>query len=140
MRHSFSASRPRSASPSATAEPQRRQKSVVPVKVVIESPLAATDGTSLKPEMAARVLFLAKPMTGKLERVILIPKTAVRSADRNPRVLLFKDERATAKPVVLGVAQGDQIRVLEGLTEGDVIILNPAPIIWDGRKVKIKED
>ncbi len=113
-----------------------RQKSIVQVKVAIEQA-----PPELKPEMAARVLFLAEKPKGKVERALLIPDEAIRHKDRHTVVYLFQDGRAKEQEVKLSEKKVDGLwRVLSGLNAGDPVIQNLSPRVQNGRKMAIEEE
>jgi HlyD family secretion protein len=57
--------------------------------------------------------------------VLTVPRTAVFSANGEKTVLVLEGEKAVAKPVVPGLVTSDEIEILQGIHEGDRVVLNP---------------
>lgn len=114
-----------------------RQKSIVTVKVDINLP---PGGHQLQPEMSARVLFLEREMTGDIERAILIPDVAIRDAEGQPHVFLFKDDRVSRQTITLGKETEGLREVTSGLKVGDPVILDSSVLVRAGRRVKVKSE
>jgi len=93
------------------------------------------------PEMSAKVTFLSKDTenseAGAPSR-LTVPASAV--APRNGSWLAFgvRDGKIVEIPVKTGVTLGDRIEILEGLVQGDQIVLHPEASITPGTKVKSK--
>jgi len=93
------------------------------------------------PEMSAKVTFLSKETenseAGAPSR-LTVPASAV--APRNGSWLAFgvRDGKIVEIPVKTGVTLGDRIEILEGLVQGDQIVLHPEASITPGTKVKSK--
>jgi HlyD family secretion protein len=111
-----------------------RQKATVQIKVKVLKP-----DDHLRPEMNASVAFLAgkKPNTdagaaGK--PVVIIPAAAVKDGV----VFVFFDGRAVRRAVKTGATSGQGIRVEDGLTGGEDLIVTPPASLKDGDKVRIK--
>ena len=56
---------------------------------------------------------------------IVVPRSAVFSPDGVRSVRIFDGKTAITKPVVSGVVTMEEIEILEGVREGDEVILNP---------------
>ncbi|HZW82256.1 MAG TPA: HlyD family efflux transporter periplasmic adaptor subunit [Candidatus Deferrimicrobium sp.] len=68
---------------------------------------------------------------------LLIPIEAV--ADRDGKKVVFVEDNGAAKmrEVSIGINGEKQLEVLSGVGEGDKVILNPAPNLKEGDKVKV---
>ncbi len=77
-------------------------------------------------------------LTMSEENVLQIPSAAVCSDSEGEFVYVYKDGKAVRTNVVVGISNGTNIRILEGLTEGEEVIVNEdANIeITDGMEVK----
>ena len=71
----------------------------------------------------------------------VVPLSAILEQNGSKGVMVVANGRAGFRPVVLGLQDGRRVAVLDGLREGDVVILNPAGI-EQGKKVRpeIKSD
>lgn len=110
-----------------------RQKATVQVKVKIQKP-----DSYLRPEMNASVAFVAdaKPQTGVVAAPpsIVVPPSAV----RNGSVFVVSSGRAVKRTVKAGSSGPQGVRIEEGLTGGEDLILNPPEELKDGDRVKAK--
>jgi HlyD family secretion protein len=110
-----------------------RQKATVQVKVRILKP-----DSYLRPEMNASVAFIAdaRPETrGAVQKhSIVVPAAAV----RNGAVFVVSQGRAVRRAVKTGIAMAQGVRIEEGLTGGEDLIVNPPADLKDGDRVKAK--
>ena len=93
------------------------------------------------PEMSARVSFLSEEIT---DSMVKNPKIAVNSeavfAVRDLKaVFLVKDNKAIQKTIKTGEQFGDQTEIVEGLSEGDRVVLKPKEDLKSGMKIEILE-
>jgi len=109
-----------------------RQKATVQVKVAFD----ALDAR-IVPEMAARVFFLEgeqEPATPRAPR-LLIPRSALHQGDK---VWILDNDRARLRPVRIGDASGEKLEVLEGLKEGETVIVALTDELAEGQFVRRK--
>ncbi len=92
------------------------------------------------PEMSARVAFLSK-VVGDDERkpLLAVNRSAVISRDGRKAVFVVKGRRVEETPLRTGREFGEMVEVLEGVRQGDRIVLNPPRGFRDGSKVKLPE-
>jgi RND family efflux transporter MFP subunit len=113
-----------------------RQKATVRVRIAFDK----TDPRIL-PDMGVKVSFLRDEPTGgqavQAARV-LVPKTAVRTADGKKIVFVVKDDRVERRAVSVGLEQGDQIEVISGVTAGERVVIDGPQALKDGDKVKVQ--
>ena len=70
-------------------------------------------------------------------KAVTVPVRSVQqSADGHQFVWLAKDGKACRKPVQVGLAQGDRITILSGLTEGDVVIVTGYQKVSEGSEIR----
>jgi hypothetical protein len=104
---------------------------VYTTKVRILDPI---DG--LKPGMSAEVtITIGDP----LERVLTVPVEAVvGSAELGARRQCFviTPEGPQPRDIVIGQSNDTKAQILEGLREGDVVVLNPRALVADGSKTR----
>jgi hypothetical protein len=53
-------------------------------------------------------------------------------------VLLVKDSRVVETPVKTGSALGSRTEIMEGLAEGDKVVLRPEPDLTTGTRIKVE--
>ncbi len=70
------------------------------------------------------------------ERVLKVPSSALFRRGNDWAAYLLRDGRAALVPVKAGRSSGAEIQVLDGLREGDEVILYPGDRVQDGQRVK----
>jgi HlyD family secretion protein len=111
-----------------------RQKATVQIKVKVLKP-----DSHLRPEMNASVAFVADKASNTdsgaaAKPVIIIPATAVKDG----AVFVLFDGKAVRRTVKTGAASIQGIRIEEGLTGGEDLIVAPPANLKDGDKVRTK--
>jgi multidrug resistance efflux pump len=56
---------------------------------------------------------------------LIIPRSAFISPDGKPSVLCLDGKHTVIKPIKPGIINSDQVEVLDGIREGDAVIINP---------------
>jgi HlyD family secretion protein len=108
-----------------------RQKATVQVKVRVLKP-----DEYLRPEMNASVAFLGSERdSAPRKAVVFVPPSAV----RKDAVFVFFDGKAVRRPVKSSGTTSQGIRIEEGLTGGEDIIVNPPAELKDGDKVRRRQ-
>lgn len=93
-------------------------------------------GGSLREGMSARVEIELKNSS----RVIFVPRSAVVDRDRKRVVFLVDGDRAVQRQPRFGLPDNERIPVLQGLQEGDELILEPLSLLTDGSLITRKDD
>ena len=111
-----------------------RSKATVKVRIALKSKDAR-----IVPDMGVRVSFLetAKPGAPKPTGVI-VPTRAVVEAEGKKFAFVVADGQAARVEVATGEARDADLRVTQGLKEGDVVVLSPAEGLKDGGRVTPK--
>ncbi|MCG2616581.1 efflux RND transporter periplasmic adaptor subunit [Terrimonas sp. NA20] len=100
----------------------------------IEVELAANPGNLVKAGMYATAIFSFPSQAP----VITIPRSSfVGSVSSNQLFVVGKDSSASLKKVIAGRVMGDQVEVLQGLSEGESVITSGQINLNDGTKVSI---
>jgi HlyD family secretion protein len=94
------------------------------------------------PDMSVKVTLLrdepepgtAKPAAPR----VLLPKTAVRTADGRKIVFVLREDRVERRGVTVGLEQGDQVEVLSGVSAGERVVVDGPATLKDGDKVKVQ--
>ncbi len=73
----------------------------------------------------------------KNEDTLLVPENAVFEMDKKDYVFIVIEGKAVLREVKVGIESQKQIEILDGLKEGDKIILSPDNELEDGIKVKM---
>ena len=77
-------------------------------------------------------------ITATDHRVLVLPYEVVRTDDEGDYVYLAKDGKVSLQRITTGTEYKEGIRILEGLREGDSVILN-ADHTYDGQKLRTEE-
>jgi membrane fusion protein (multidrug efflux system) len=89
----------------------------------------------LKPGMIARATFVRKSYPDS----IVVPLFAILSMENQRLVMVESDGVAHARPIEVGVLQGNSVQVLNGLKAGDRLITVGQRDLQDGDPVKVIE-
>ena len=111
-----------------------RQKGTVKVEVRILKP----DLAIVRPEMSAKIIFLAAPITASPQPTVLIPKNTAIKAAGESFVWIVRDGVARRTPIVTGREFENGIEVKSGLDGGESIIVTPPDNLKDGQPVTAK--
>jgi RND family efflux transporter MFP subunit len=94
------------------------------------------------PEMSAKVTFLSERLDlsreGSNTPRLTIPSTGLVTRDGREMVLRAEQGVVTEVPVKTGQRIGNRIEIVEGLTQGDSIVLRPLPGLSTGSKIRSK--
>ena len=112
---------------SPTAEPAT-------LTFICEVEVDNSDGL-LKPGMIARATFVRKSYPDS----IVVPLFAILSMESQRLVMVESDGVAHARPIEVGVLQGNSVQVLNGLKAGDRLITVGQRDLQDGDPVKVIE-
>jgi len=111
-----------------------RQKATVQIKVKVAKP-----DSYLRPEMNASVAFISdqKPEPGATTAnrpVVIVPASVVRDS----AVFVLLDGKAVRRAVKTGSTSSQGVRIEQGLSGGEDVILNPPAGLKDGDRVRQK--
>ena len=94
------------------------------------------------PDMSVKVTLLRdEPPAGTAAPSaprVLLPKTAVRTADGRKIVFVVREDRVERRAVSVGLEQGDQVEVLSGVSAGERVVIDGPVTLKDGDKVKVQ--
>lgn len=91
------------------------------------------------PEMSAKINFLSKSVadTAAAEGpYTVIPKSAIKRKNEEQIVFLVHDGQINETPIQTGKDFGNQVEILEGVSVGDKVVMNPTDTLQSGSKVK----
>jgi len=131
------------------AFPEKRYRGVVHMIVPTADRAKATVLTKVRfvdkddqvlPEMSAKVAFLTEQMSEAEvheKPKMLIDPAAVIDRQNLKIVFLVKGEQVVEKQIKVDKMIGNSLEVLEGLSAGDQVVLNPDADLKEGSKVKV---
>jgi RND family efflux transporter MFP subunit len=125
-----------------------RTKATVMVKVT----LIDKDDT-LKPEMSAKVTFLAPaPAAAKASTkagsgvaapppapTVVVPSSTVATRAGKPQVFEVLQDVVHARPITAGTSRQDEVTILDGLVGGELLVNHPPDTLKDGDRVRTKK-
>lgn len=92
------------------------------------------------PEMSAKVAFLSRPLKDDEHQPFLgIPAAALKEKNGVDTVFRVNKEHVNVVTVKVGRRWNDTIEILSGLQAGDMVVLDSANDLKDGRRVNVKE-
>jgi RND family efflux transporter MFP subunit len=100
-----------------------------PLQRAFRARLAFDEATAMPLGMTLEVNIV----TRKTDHALLVPSAALSDG----RLWLARDGRACLRPVRTGIAGPDQIEIVEGLTAGDRVILNPLASLREGKRITV---
>lgn len=74
-----------------------------------------------------------------LDGAVTIPVDAVQYGSKGTYVYVVEEGKAQMRPIKLGALEGARTSVLEGLTEGEQVVLEGIDRLWPGKDVKVME-
>ena len=98
---------------------------------------AKNPGKHLKPGTSVRVSMLAKTIPDAL----VIPAASLLTAEDGKTSVMFagSDGRAHQKEVKVGIRQGDQVQIVEGIQAGDRVVASGAYGLPDNTKITVEQ-
>lgn len=122
-----------------------RTKATVMVKVT----LVDKDDT-LKPEMSAKVTFLAPAAPAAASArpgaaaassppAIVVPASAVVTRGGATQVFEVVQNVVHARPITSGLSRQDEVTILKGLSGGELLVNHPPDTLKDGDRVRLKQ-
>jgi RND family efflux transporter MFP subunit len=124
------------------SHPQKRFTGLVHKLETIADPLSRTfsmeielanPGEMLRPGLIAKVEILRE----KRDQGIFIPLESVIGFGARPSVFVVKDEMAERRMIKIGRIVGEETAVLEGLSEGEVLVVTGQEYLKDRQQVLI---
>jgi len=111
-----------------------RQKGTIKVEVKIFKP----DLSIVRPEMSAKITFLAAPATTSQRPLVVIPKNTAITYGRRSYVWIVRDGIARQTPILTGREFESGVEVKSGLSGGETVIVSPPDTLKDGQSVTAK--
>jgi RND family efflux transporter MFP subunit len=134
---------------SGTSGDAQNEEEPIEAKVTVVSPALDQNSTtvevwvqaknpkgSLRPGTSVQISILARSVPNS----VVIPAVAAQTApDGGSYVMVAgSDGKAHQKPIKIGFKQGDQLQILDGVSEGDQIIASGAYGLPDNTKIRVE--
>ena len=115
-----------------------RGKATVKVRVGLD----AKGDPRIVPDMGARVGFLeaAKPVQADVKPGVLVPAAAIVERDGKDVAFAINGDAVQQRALKLGRTLGDDREVLQGLSGGDAVVLDPPEQLVDGSRVRLARE
>jgi RND family efflux transporter MFP subunit len=111
-----------------------RQKATVKVRISFDK----LDPRIL-PDMGVKVTFLGEESSAAQAATrVLVPHDAVRQENGQPVVFLYREGKVERRAVRVGAAQGNDVEIIAGVTDGDRLVVGAEPL-KDGQRVDVKQ-
>ncbi len=94
------------------------------------------------PEMSARIYFMSpdeQPLEVEEPSFIGVSKTAVLEENEQSYVFLIKGDFVERRDIKIGKTINRTVEILEGLEDGDEVVLTPPGSLKDGDKIRISD-
>lgn len=102
----------------------------------VEIKVANTPGSPIKAGMYATAAFSNE----KIRNILFIPRNAFTGSVSNGEVYVLQQDNTVAlRKVVPGVIAGDHVEILDGLTEGEQVIITGQINLFDGATVEVQQ-
>lgn len=113
---------------SPTADPSTRQ---VPIWVTVDN----------RGGRLVAGLFADGRVTQEVRRGLVLPTSVVSDLDTQPTVLRIRDGKVEKVPVKVGLrdVQNEQVEIISGLAEGDVLLTGVAQGVTPGTALRVRE-
>jgi RND family efflux transporter MFP subunit len=113
-----------------------RSKATVKVRIAIQ-----VKDARIVPDMGVRVGFLGARTAGEPAPAagVIVPADAVRGDGAKAAVFVYADGRVERRPVTLGRTVGGNREVLDGVRDGERVVLAPPASLAHGARVKLAE-
>ncbi len=115
-----------------------RGKATVKVRIALKQ-----KDPRIVPDMGVRVSFLekAQPARENVPQGVRAPNAAITERDgQSVAFALTPDNTVEQRTLKLGRAMNDDRQVLSGLSAGDTVVLDPAPELKEGSRVRLAEE
>jgi len=114
-------------------EESDRATRTTPVEIILDRKTVEKNGRKIRGNMYARVRFFVCAK----EDAVRIPADAVLRVSDDNFVFVVKDGVAKKKGVTLGIWEGRFVEIVDGLNEGEILVVGAQTKLTEGSRVKI---
>jgi HlyD family secretion protein len=109
-----------------------RQKATVKVRIALDE-----RDERVLPDMGVKVTFITSDPATAATTAVVIPRAALRRDGEHDVVFVVQDRKAERRAVRVATTQGDQVRLVSGVTAGEQVIIAGPPELRDGDAVRV---
>lgn len=106
-------------------------------------PTSRTVTVRIRPEPTPKLIdgmfAQVRIVAGESNEALLVPSSAVMERDGKKFVFVHVDGKALEREVQTGLDNGSRIEILQGLAEGDEVIVDGMTALRDGQAVQVKQ-
>jgi RND family efflux transporter MFP subunit len=111
-----------------------RQKATVKVRIAFD-----VKDPRILPDMGIKVSFIDSTAGSTRQQTIVVPKSAVRRDGETDIVFVVGDgDRLERRAVKVASTEGDDVKLLSGISEGERVVIEGPAELKDGEKVTVK--
>jgi RND family efflux transporter MFP subunit len=111
-----------------------RQKATVKVRIAFD-----VKDPRILPDMGIKVSFIDSTAGTTRQQTIVVPKSAVRRDGETDIVFVVGDgDRLERRAVKVASTEGDDVKLLSGISEGERVVIEGPAELKDGEKVTVK--
>lgn len=111
-----------------------REKATVRVRIAIDQ-----HDPRILPDMGVKVAFIAPPEEGQHATAMVVPRTALRRDGDKDIVLIVVDGKLERRAVSVGGSEGDEAKILSGVSAGETVVVTGPETLKDGQRVRVQE-
>ncbi|MEO8218054.1 MAG: efflux RND transporter periplasmic adaptor subunit, partial [Acidobacteriota bacterium] len=112
-----------------------REKATVRVRIAIDQ-----KDPRILPDMGVKVAFIAPPEEGQHATSMVVPRTALRRDGDKDILLVVIDGKLERRAVGVGGTEGDEARILSGVTPGETVVVTGPETLKDGDRVRVQQE
>jgi len=110
-----------------------RQKATVKVRIAFE-----TLDAKILPDMGVKVAFLDNEAAAARAPKLVVPRKAVRRDGKVDSVFVVENGKAIKRTVRVGETGAEEAEIVEGLREGEQVVVDGPVDLSDGRRVRAR--
>jgi RND family efflux transporter MFP subunit len=112
-----------------------REKATVRVRIGID-----TRDPRILPDMGVKVAFIDEGTGTAAQRVVAVPRQALRREGERDVVFVVSDEKLERRAVSVAGTEGDRARLATGVSPGERVVIEGPDELKDGQRVKVQEE
>ncbi|MGZ8832349.1 MAG: efflux RND transporter periplasmic adaptor subunit, partial [Thermoanaerobaculia bacterium] len=112
-----------------------RQKATVKVRIAFD-----VKDPRILPDMGVKVAFIDSGAVGTAQKAIVVPKSAIRrDGEKDIVFVVTNGDRLERRAVKVASTEGDDVKLLSGINEGEEVVVEGPAELKDGDRVRIAD-